>query len=215
VKSSLIYLLLIPIFIWGCSGTGTPVVQVQKKNLYDVIPETNPQEINGFREITIFSDSYDNTIWVSPEKQCVTLKRVNEVFCEGQAALHVRWDKVTGGCKWIGIGFGWNNWLPKDMSDILNVAAVTMRVKSVKGTFSNFPVAFAFEDYTGVQSYYGFTPKLASGLFTDTTWTRVTIPLALFPFQSNEADPGKMKQFIIQLEGDGDIYLDDIRLIRL
>jgi hypothetical protein len=90
-----------------------------------------------------------------------------------------------------------------------------MKVKSVKGSFSNLPVAFAIEDYTGVQSYYGFNSSLASGLFNDQTWTTVTIPLKNFPFERNDADLGKVKQFMIQLEGDGDIYLDDIRIVSL
>ena len=100
------------------------------------------------------------------------------------------------------------------MTDVTD-AAIQMQVKAVKGSFSNLPVAFAFEDYAGVQSYFGFNKTLVSGNFTDTTWQTVRIPLRNFPFERNNADMSKIKQFMVQLEGDGDIYLDDIRIVRI
>ena len=191
----------------------TAFVQVKTQELYaEPTTETEPN-INGFKEVIVFDNDMDNTVWVSPEKQCVTLSKEYAQTYSGNAALHVKWDKVMGGCKWLGIGFGWNNWQPKDMLDVVNEAALQFQVKSVKGTFSNLPVAFAFEDYSGVQSYYGFNKTLVAGDFTATEWRTVTVPLRNFPFENNDADLAKVKQFIIQLEGDGDIYLDDIRIV--
>ena len=94
-------------------------------------------------------------------------------------------------------------------------SAIQMKVKSVKGSFKNFPVAFALEDYSGVQAYFGFNYSLASGEFTDSTWTTVLIPLSKFPFEAKDFDLERVKQFIIQLEGDGNIYLDEIKFIKL
>ena len=214
MKINIIYL-IVAVVLASCSPGKPGLVQVQQKNLYDIVSNDDIPSINGFRELTLFADDYDNTVWVSPEKQCVTLsKEANQTF-SGKYSLHVKWDKITGGCKWLGIGFGWNNWLPKDMSEIISDAAVQMQVKSVKGSFSNLPVAFAFEDYAGVQAFYGFNASLVKGKFSDTEWTTITIPLKNFPFASKDADLAKMKQFIIQLEAEGDIYLDDIRLVPL
>lgn len=208
-----IFIGLLILIIAGCKPGKHCFVSMQEKQLYDIPSIDNRPSINGFFELTIFSDDFDNTVWVSPEKNCVTLAKESDHVYAGKYALHVKWDKITGGCKWIGIGFGWNNWQPKDMTDIIGDAAVQMQVRAVKGSFSNLPVAFAFEDYTGVQSYCGFTREQASGTFNDTSWTSVTIPLKDFPFRRNDADLGKMKQFIIQLEADGDIFLDEIKLI--
>ena len=188
-------------------------VQVKTQNLYEVTTPERDDDINGFTDLVIFGDDLDNSVWASPEKQCVTLQKETVQTHSGKGALHVKWDKVTGGCKWIGIGFGWNNWQPKDMTDVAD-AAIQLQVRAVKGSFSNLPVAFAIEDYSGVQSYFGFNSTLVQGNFTDAAWQTVTIPLRNFPFERNDADLSKVKQFMIQLEGDGDIYLDDIRIVR-
>ena len=101
------------------------------------------------------------------------------------------------------------------MLDLIGNCAVQMQVKSAKGSFSNLPVAFAFEDYSGVQAYYGYEKSLSTSKFNDSTWTSVTIPLSKFPFKEKEFNAESVKQFMIQLEGDGDIYLDNIKLIKL
>ena len=100
------------------------------------------------------------------------------------------------------------------MLDITQSAAVQLQIKSAKGSFSNLPVAFAFEDYQGTQIYAGFEKSMVKTLFTDTAWTTVTIPLTKFRFDRADFNAEQVKQFIIQWEADGDIYLDDIKLIR-
>lgn len=209
------FILPLLLVVVSCSSSKQSIVQLQSKELYDVSNVVDTNAINGFKNTLIYADDMSNEIWVSPEKQCVQMDKIADVSYSGDACLHVKWDKVTNGCKWIGLGFGWSNWQPKDMNEVVAESAIQMKVKSVKGSFSNLPVAFAFEDYTGVQSYYGYNSALASGLFNDKTWTTVTIPLKNFPFERNDADVGKVKQFMIQLEGDGDIYLDDIRIVSL
>jgi hypothetical protein len=191
------------------------IVSVQEKTLYDQNAQINTEEINGFKAVYIFKDDYDNSVWVSPERNCVSLSTERVTIYNGKAGLKVKWDKIAGGCKWIGIGFGWNSWMAKDMLDVSEDCAVQMKVKSVNGNFKNFPVAFAFEDYSGVQSYVGFQMNQASGEFNSESWTTVSIPLKKFDFKSKNFDLEKVKQFIIQLEGDGEIYLDDIKIVRL
>jgi hypothetical protein len=188
---------------------------IQQKSLYDATVNNDANEIDGFKALYIFKDDYDKSVWVSPETQCVTMNAESKNVFADKSALHVKWDKIKGGCKWIGIGFGWNSWVAKDMLDIADNCAVQMQVKATKGSFSNLPVAFAFEDYGGVQSYYGFQKTLASGTFNDQTWTTVTIPLSNFDFKKGDFNLESVKQFMIQLEGDGDIYLDNIKFIRL
>jgi hypothetical protein len=191
------------------------VVSVQQKGLYEVVAATDTIGIDGFKAVYIFKDDIDKSVWVSKETQCVTMQNDNKNVYADKGAMHLKWDKVSGGCNWIGCGFGWNNWVAKNMSDIVETAAVQMQVKSVKGSFSNLPVAFAFEDYNGVQAYFGFTKNLAASTFNDSTWTSVTIPLSKFEFENKNFNAESVKQFMIQLEGDGDIYLDNIKLIRL
>ncbi len=213
MKLQALYILLV-LGLTSCLTNKSSFVQVQKKDLYDISVAEDTTSVYGFKELIIFSDILDNTVWVSPEKNCVTLTKETTQTYAGKTSIHLSWDKITGGCKWIGLGFGWNSWQPKNMLDIVDYAAIEFHVKAVKGSFSNLPVAFAIEDYTGVQTFYGFNSSLASGKFNDKTWTTVTIPLKNFPFQSKDADLGKVKQFMIQLEADGDIYLDEIRIVK-
>lgn len=190
-------------------------VQFKTQELYEEIDRNKPENIDGFTALTIFGDDLDNTVWASPEKNCVTLAQQNIQLYKGNGALHVKWDKITGGCTWIGIGFGWNNWQPKDMSGLSDDTAIQLQVRSVSGTFSNLPVAFALEDYTGTQAFCGFNKTMVTSDFNDTEWRTVTIPLRKFPFLEKDFDDSKVKQFIIQLEADGDIYLDNICLVKL
>ena len=204
------YSLLFACVFFACKST----ITVQHKELYDEAEAVNPDEIDGFRAVHIFEDDYDKSVWQSPEKNCVQLSTEKTNVYSGKYALHVKWDKIVGGCKWIGIGFGWNNWMAKDISSLKPNTCIQMKVKSAKGSFKNLPVAFALEDYSGVQCYYGFRNELAQGMFTDTSWTTVSIPLNNFNFNAKEFDKEKVKQFIIQLEGDGDIYLDEIKFTK-
>jgi hypothetical protein len=176
---------------------------------------TDSNEIDGFKAVFVFNNDLDKSVWASPEVQCVQLSSEKTNVYSGSAGLKVTWDKIKGNCTWIGIGFGWNNWMSKDISDLKENCAIQMKVKSVQGSFKNLPVAFAFEDYSGVQCYYGFNYALASSEFTDSTWTTVSIPLTKFPFEAKDFDLERVKQFIIQLEGDGNIYLDEIKFIKL
>lgn len=207
------------VFFTLCIGTQLlsckSFVAIQSKSLYDATSSNEANEINGFKALYIFKDDFDKSVWVSPETQCVTMSAESKNVFADKSALHVKWDKIKGGCKWIGIGFGWNNWVAKDMLDIADNCAVQMQVKAAKGSFTNLPVAFAFEDYGGVQTYYGFQKPLASGAFNEQTWTTVTIPLSNFDFKKGDFNLESVKQFMIQLEGDGDIYLDNIKFIRL
>ncbi len=197
--------------IYSCTSSS---VKMARQDLYAVDREVSATEINGFRATSIFDESMDKSFWVSPEKQCVTAQAENKMKYSGEKSLHLKWDKISGGCDWIGIGFGWNNWRPKDISQIIDIASIEFYVRSAHGSFRNLPVAFALEDYTGVQTYYGFNYDLVEGEFTEETWQKVRIPLSKFPFDEKGADPSLIKQFMIQLEGDGDIYLDNINIVR-
>jgi hypothetical protein len=189
-------------------------IRFRSMGLYDLNVSTPIDDVNGFKPVHIFSDDLGREVWVSPEKKCVTMERSKLQVAEGEYSMHIKWDKVNGGCNWIGLGFGWSDWMGKDMTGMENIAAVQMKIRAVGGSFRNLPVAFAFEDYTDIQTYCGFRMEHASGEFNDRGWTIVTVPLHDFPFERKKADLSKIKQFMIQLEGDGDIYLDDIRLIR-
>lgn len=199
---------LLAVQLFACKS----IVTVQTKQLNDAIPAATAAEP---AEINVYSDYLDKFSWVSPEPTCIEIKNENKEVQTGKNAIHLKWDKITGGCKWLGVGFGAGNWQTKDFSEIAPNTALQLHIKSVKGNFKNLPVAFAFEDNFGVQAYYGFRLELASGEFTDTSWTAVTIPLSKFDFKGQHFNLERITQFIIQLEADGNIYIDNIKFIPL
>ncbi|MFM2135749.1 MAG: hypothetical protein RL021_1149, partial [Bacteroidota bacterium] len=187
---------------------GEPFVRVTRQGLYEYPTDIAAQVNSDNKPFVVFSDDMGSEVWVSPEKKCITMGKVHAPVAEGTTAIHLTWDKVSGGCDWIGIGFGWEDWQPKDLSGSWRELALSLKVRAVTGTFSNFPVAFAFEDYSGVQTYCGFQLSQASGRFNDREWTTVRIPLTDFPFVRKDANLSKVKQLMIQLEGAGAVYLD-------
>ena len=205
-------IILISIFIASSFVSCKSLVKFQQRSLYDVDNTVVVENVNGFKAVDVFKDDIDNSIWISP---CVEMKAERSNVYSGTGAIKLGWNKPANNCEWLGIGFAWNNWMAKDMLDLADVAAIQMQVKAVKGHFKNLPVAFAFEDYAGTQTYYGFRTELASGEFNDSTWTSVTIPLSKFPLASDDIDLEKIKWFVIQLEADGDIYPDHIKIIKL
>lgn len=211
MKPCYILIGIVGLSLLACQST----VQVQDRAIYDVVEQVDSNTINGFNATHIFKDDLDKSVWVSPETQCVQMSSEKSQVYTGSGSLKITWDKIKGSCQWIGVGFGWNNWMAKDILDVAQSTAIQMQIKSVSGSFKNLPVAFALEDYNGIQCYYGYRPELSTGVFNDSTWTTVSIPLKLFNLESKGFDLEKVKQFIIQLEGDGNIYLDEIKFVQL
>ena len=199
IKTGLISFLLFSVCL-AFGQSGEKFVRMSKEGLYDKTTDSASLHISGASPLIIFSDEMGSEVWVSPEKKCVTMERVHAPVAEGNTAIHLRWDKVGGGCDWIGIGFGWEDWQPKDISGNWSKLALSLKVRAVKGSFTNLPVAFAFEDYSGVQTYCGFKLKQASGRFNDSEWTTINVPLVDFPFVRNDANLSKVKQFMVQIE---------------
>lgn len=202
--------LFIVLLIVSCQS----VVKPSKQVLYDQDIATDTNHLNGFKAVEVFQEVADRSVWVSPERQCVQYLITDSTAYAGQRSMQLKWNKITGGCQWIGLGFGWNNWMAKDFSDIYTTASIQMAVKSCSGTFKNLPVAFAFEDYAGTQNYYGFQASMAPNGFSDSAWTIIKIPLLKFNLGDGKFELENVKQFMIQLEAEGGIYLDDIRIVK-
>ncbi len=192
----------------------TKTVQFRNLNLYDIQEEPEKENIHGFTALSIFDNVYDRQVWVSPESQCVQLNLIKNDEPQ-QNSLIAKWDKITGGCKWIGMGFGWDNWKPKDMSQIVTDCAIEIKFKSPNTDLTNLPLAFAFEDYSGSQAFLGFNLKqLKSSGIKSNQWNSIILPLNEFPFEYTETDFSNIKQFVIQFEAEGELVIDQIKLIK-
>jgi hypothetical protein len=176
-------------------------------------PGALPPNINGFYGTEIFADELNGDFWHTPNPECYTVSLENNVSPFSEKAMRVTWDKDKGVCSYIGMGFGWNGWMAKDMIALHDSAALSMYVKPVSGNFGNLPVALCFEDYSGHQAWLGFTPKSVADKSRGDGWVRLEFPVSEFNWLEQEANMGNIKQLIIQLEAVGDFYFDEIKFI--
>jgi hypothetical protein len=145
-KATTIFSLIVLVGLNACVG-------LKHQALFDApSSQIAPEGIDRFYALKIYDDNLTSEIWYTQSPKCLSVKKVDTISYSGNSALLLTWDKQAGGCPWLGIGFGWDGWNPKDLSSIIDKAAVQMKVRSPKGTIKNLPLAAAFEDYSGAQA---------------------------------------------------------------
>lgn len=203
--SFLIALLLGWLGVSGC-------VSLRELALYENAAEP-PSGINGFTAVTLFHDQVTTEFWGVEEVVCKQVVLTEEVAYKGKASLHFTWDKNKPGCNWLGMGIGWNNWAAKNLSEIVDTAAIQFYMRTESGSSNFFPLIFGLEDYSKIQSYAVFNPLGVEGGTVSDQWTRVVVPLSAFSFAKTGGDPSNIKQFQIELQGTGDLYIDEISIV--
>ncbi len=206
MRKSILYLIGTALFLGGC-------VQIKDQALFDAPPVTPvPESIGNFYGLTIMQDELNSEFWGEQNLECFKTERVKVENQVGDYAIRVTWDKDKGICDWIGMGWGWNGWMAKDMRTIIDSAALSFRVKPVKGEFGNLPIAVGIEDYSGAGAWLGFSPNAVNKEKSVDGWTQVEMPLSEFNWAEMSTNTSNIKQVIFQLEATGDFYFDDIRI---
>lgn len=172
-----------------------------------------PESIGSFYALSIYDDYMNNEHWLSPSNGCLKASVSTDIKFKGNASLHFQWDKSQDGCPWLGAGFGWDNWSPKNLSSILNTAAIEFKVRTEKGTVNGLPLAASLEDYSGNQAWIGMSPNTIKGGKVSEKWTTVTLPLSEFEYENSDIDLSNIKQFIIQFEAEGNIFIDEMKIV--
>ena len=189
----------------------TPFKQI---GLYDVEPMDNRQNVHGFYATGIYHDAITNDVWNTEKSQCIQVQKNNDKPFAGESCIEIKWNKQAEGCDWIGLGVGWENWSGKDLSGILNKAAVSFWVKSLAGDLkSGLPWAIGFEDFSDGQAWTGVTKDCVVGGIITGEWTQIQVPLDNFPFEQNDVDASAIKQVILQFESSGKVCIDEISII--
>ncbi len=195
-------------------------VRFQARPLYaGVAPAPAPERPRTLAlavEPTIYADADDDQVWFQDDARCTQGALTEDVVFEGERAVAVSWDRGAEGCEWAGLGFGWDNWAGKDLSEILPYAAVQMRVRAAEGRMFGLPIVLTFEDYGGGMGFAYTDNKYFERPFIDEVWQTVTVPLADFDVAAAGArplDPTNVKQLMLELQQSGRIYLDDVQLV--
>ena len=152
--------------------------------------------------------------WMKKTKQCLAITGTQEVAYSGSGSMLWQWNKKAGDCPWLGMGFGWDGWQGKDMSQIIDKAAIQFKVRAVKGTLKSLPLAACLEDYSGTQVWIGFSPKCIEGGIITEEWSNVILPISEFEWENApNLDPYNIKQLIVQFEAEGELYVDEIKVV--
>ena len=132
---------------------------------------------------------------------------------EEKNSLHIKTDKPPT-CEWIGMGIGWDGWQGKDLSGIVNNAAIEFMARVSGDAIYNIPIVFILEDYSANQCYAtaGYL-GIEAGEITN-KWSKVIIPLSTFSYQVNNIDLTNIKQLLLQCYDKVDIYIDDIKIVK-
>jgi hypothetical protein len=163
--------------------------------------------------VQLFDDSFINDNgWGIFSDHCQDIQLTSDNPNEGQKAIHAKWDDSKEDCYFVQLGASWNKWYVVDMSDQVQSTYIELDVKSAGGTFDKLPVWIGFEDYERRMSGAQLQGKyLQEGKITD-SWQRARIPIA--DAAGNGLDFADIKQFVIYFEEEGELFLDNIRLVR-
>ena len=182
----------------------TACVEFKPIAVYDVAPNENSSQ-----QEKVFFDEAMGLMWLNLNG-CAELKIIEE---DNSNVILLDWNKL--GCDWVGFGNSWSNFIADDISENLQSTAISFRVKAVETEQKSIPFVIGLEDYGGGNSYVfsefkSFADRLS---ITKDDWTTINIPLSNYDFSYDGVDPTNIKQMVIQLEGAGKVYLDDIKLV--
>ena len=195
-------------------------VQFQPQQLYagyEAAPALErPRAIELAAEPVIYSDAADDTVWFQDDARCTQGELTEDVVYEGRRAVAVTWDRGAEGCEWAGLGFGWDGWAGKNLSELIPYAAIEMQVRAREGRMFGLPIVLTFEDYSGGMGFAYTDNKYFERSFIDDQWQTVTVPLSAFDLDAPGAQPldaTNVKQLMFELQQSGSIYVDDVRLV--
>jgi hypothetical protein len=189
------------------------VTGFKKQGLYDEDKRKTKRSIRDFTALDLYTDGISDEIWKTNDNACIAMKQGFEHPKNGSSYLTLQWDKVAGGCSWIGMGIGWDGWTGKNLSAIYDTAAIQLYVRSTSVNIYNLPLALGIEDHSNQQVWIGFSAGFIENGVITKEWTKITIPLQLFNFEDEKFDGSNVKQLIIQFEASGNIEVDAIEIV--
>jgi len=199
--------ILVPLLAIACG-------QVKQNAVFNNLNEPSESEKVFFTADEIYSDALTSDAWnTRASAQCISVKNRTEAAYKGTHGMHVTWNRQGPGCPWLGLGFGWDNWTGKDLSQIKNTGAIEFYVRMVEGERGNLPWAIGLEDFSGGQAWLGMSTNAVKAEKIGTNWTRIELPLSEFNWLEQNADASNIKQIIFNMEADGEIYMDEVRIV--
>ncbi len=124
---------------------------IQAISLYENQGAAQPG-IKGFTMTDLYHDMVSSEMWGVENVACKLVEKTDAIAFQGPSSLHLKWDRTQAGCPWIGFGIGWSNWLGKDLSSIMDTAAIQFYARVDSGSINYIPIVFLLEGYDGKQT---------------------------------------------------------------
>jgi hypothetical protein len=173
-------------------------------------PDNDYAHINGFASLTVLEGPAGDAFWTAGTAACIKAKLT------AQNTYLIDWNKPGGGCPWVGLGVGWDQWSGKNLGPLLDVAAIELVVRLPQGQpVRSFPWAFGLEDYSGRQAWMGMSADRILNGPVGPDYRAIRLPLTAFNWREMKTDPSNIKQFLLQFEADGTVEIHSIRIVRL
>ncbi len=191
-------------------------VQFKPATLYDGVEATpvipKPTDIALIVEPVIYNDDVSD-VWGLEKNLCQEASVTETVVYSGSHSLKLNWDRNAEGCKFAGIGIGWDGYAGKDLSEIMDYVAIQMHVRTQEGKSFGLPMVLTLEDYSGGMGFAYTGNKYFERTTIDEEWQKVVIPLNSFDIETENLNPSNIKQLQIELQQSGSFYIDDISLV--
>ena len=182
---------------------------MREVSVYEPSKEIYP--IDKFTYKTLFTSSDESGLWGVKNNACkqVYFDTVNSYT--GKDHLHIKWD--ANKCNYIGIGLKWANYKVKNLSPIIQSAAIELRVRVDSGFLSKIPMFFILEDYAGKQCRANVNYLNLEGGKIDTEWRRIRIPLQAFNYEKRKVNMSNIKELRLEFQREGDLHVDNIIIV--
>ncbi|MFT4683276.1 MAG: hypothetical protein ACI898_001827 [Flavobacteriales bacterium] len=190
--------------LMGCS------VSMQELTLDDVgiVEDPNYDGFEYFRSRQVFSNSLNDT-WGMEKDECKDFQAIN-LGGDNGTALQLEWNKTS--CDWVGFGIGWDGYSPKDLSSIAETGAFFFQVKAISERANIPTMIFLLEDYGGVFSAGVVGSHCLERYPIDGEWQEFQLGFDRFDLQECGIDLTNIKQLLVEVQGAGDIVVDNIRI---
>ena len=191
------------LFLFSCDS-------MKSINLYDSV-EKKEDPFLSFPHKDIFTDKEFTGVYGTKVHPCkeITFDSINNF--SGKNHLHIKWKK-TKDCKWLGFGFKWDNFKPKNLLTIIENSALEFMIRSDSGEFFRVPIIFGLVDYSEKQCFSKINILGMEDGMVDEQWRKVTIPLSTFKYFKKGLNITNVKELRVQLLNQGNFHLDDIKI---
>ncbi|MEM9663308.1 MAG: hypothetical protein AAF970_00150 [Bacteroidota bacterium] len=186
--------------------------------------------------ITLFDDAFiNNNGWGLVTDRCQSVEISDVAASSGTSALHLRWDVTQDQCYEAALGVSWTRWYPVDMTPVAENTAIQFDVRLPNGeAATELPLRVGLEDFGRQLSMARVDQSYITDAQFSPEWATVTVPFAdlqggqrilaaspatvgdlpdsAFMGQANLAN---IKHLVIHMDGAGEVFIDNIRLVAI